>query len=444
MRGLRGLLVLAGILAVLLFTYFFVLTQDQKRTAQIEVSDTPVSLSLIDVRLQPETVELSSPKKTLTIDTQSLADTQLGYISIERSYLMLLIQTVGTLPIRSTIREVSHRDDYGLLSSETRTVLQYADGRRLALFLGGRTFDHSSYYMSIEGNETIYTIAPQTAAILFPDPDLIRQNPIPVLDGRRFEGLSVTSPTGSSFTIAKRSEQDQFTSRFTAFLLDGQFGITLGVNEQVLSELLLPFTTELIPTGYIDDPGNLSVYGLDEQQAQQLAIGPGQLELLIGDAIGENRYVRLTGEERYIFTLPSESLRIASIDPFELVYPYPLLVDIDRIEECILSYGDSLVRLSHMEDSYLLDGVEITEQRFRELFSLVSGTAAIGTTAEAATAPADLLGSVTFRSHSGEQRVYRWYESSRDRAEFSVDGNLTTLLFDLQELILIIETFTRL
>lgn len=224
----------------------------------------------------------------------------------------------------------------------------------------------------------------------------------------------------------------------------------MGVQEDVLSDMLRPFTEEIMPGEYIDDPQQLSEYGLADHQGTRLMIGPDQIDLTIGNELWNGtaesyRYVRLSGTEKPVFTLSENTLSAAFTDPSAMIYPYPLLVDISTVARCTLQSPSASWILEHRGTTYSGNGSSMPARDYTSLFSLINGLKISEFNHEATFDRNDFIASVTLQTTgvSADVRTYAWYLCHDGQAVLTVDALPTEFLFTVESLQNIIETFVE-
>ncbi len=401
--------------------------------------DQPVGLLDFDPRTFDElTVSRSDEEFTLVPAGSS------GYVLKGRPDIPLqpgVGETMGTVLSVLTAKEaVSAGDEderhlFGLLEPEAVCSVS-AGGSSTVLYLGGSNPDGSGRYLMREGDPRIYLIDAAAVGYVFPqlyDIRITRMNPVSL---RELEKVSVSQGGRQIYRIELSDSSSPFASGMFPLAFTAPYDPPRGVFDSKYLELLAPIGEGVNILAFIDEPGPLASYGLDAASAREFTVEAGDgtgLSLQLGAEYGaDGRYALVSRTSSPVLVIPQEAAAAAYIEPFDYMDSFAALVGIDTISGYRLDIRDLVIEArierSGTEDgegdTYLINGSEIGEERFKEFYQVLIGRSIDGEAERSAAAAEEPVMQLVYfhRTEEGQEKLVELYPYDDDFLMLQVDG----------------------
>ncbi len=267
---------------------------------------------------------------------------------------------------------------FGLAEPEARCTIT-TDTTEQTLLLGSRNPSGTARYVMREGERAVYLVQSYFTDMLFPTLYALRKKQFDPVDLQQFDSLQVEQQGSTHYVVQRYRSDDPFDPGLFPFYFTAPF------DPPNFFELLAPLQEGLTVAEFIDDPGELSEYGLDDATAVSVTIGTadgGSRKLLLGDETGDGlRYLLEAGTASPVMLLPAEAFRFIGISPFAYVESFVALVGIDTVSGFDLVIEDrilnaEILRSGEGDDTteiYLANGIEVTEDAFKDFYQVIIG-----------------------------------------------------------------------
>lgn len=304
-------------------------------------------------------------------------------VEFETRALNRIVSGAASLTSRRVIGEVDDLSEYGLADpSATVTVVQ-TDGEQQRIIVGDQTPARNAYYVMRPGDDTVYTVYNTWVRPFFTSLDELRVRTIPQITFEELAGITIETIPGRTIRIRQvpRIDEDPELG-FAGFVVTEPFQRRFQANTQWIEDLKTQLA-ELEIGEYVDDaPTDLSRYGLDDPRARIVISDEEQtLELLVGSETDEGRFAKFA-ETPSVFVLGG-SEPIAATDPYDVISPFALIVNIELIDRFLVEAPDATYtgRIERTpvegeeepEESYFLNGEQIEEDLFKDLYQWAIG-----------------------------------------------------------------------
>jgi hypothetical protein len=244
-------------------------------------------------------------------------------------------------------------------------------------------------------------------------------------------------------------------SSFSSMIITSPYLLTRGANGEGLSKQITPLSNLYLEDFIDDNPASLRPYGLDRPSRIFVQTTEASLDLLIGSQIDGKHYAKLSGKPG-VFTVNNFD-SVLNIKPFSLIDNFPLLVNIDSVNDFSVTGANRVLRaqIKGADDdmTYYYDGKQAKEEQFKKFYQAVIGLlfdAEYPNPGRRSTAPSDPGNIVIeYRLHkpAGERPSITLVPYNRDfyavwqegTMEFLVSRNQVNLIFERADEMVYIE-----
>ena len=325
----------------------------------------------VDGRSRSEWVVLE-PELTFTPKSSSISD--VGF-SMSNIYSEALIE-----------ENPSDLSIYGLDKPTAHATISTINDEEVNVIVGAKSPTGVSYYVQVNGEETVYTMRKYTVDKMLTDVTSFRERIIPVPNLEAVTYLRIDSDR--TIEISPLESMQEFELAATASLkITKPYTHPRTIDSQRFQE-----TLELIPPSFSvvefieDNPTDLSKYGLDTPRYKFEIQDPEMsLRLLFGDEADEaTAYVKFA-DFPVVFTLGKQNLQFLQVEAFTLSSKFLLIVDIKYVDSFTITGPEAkhVARIDRTgedfdpetEDGavYYLNDVEVEEKPFKKYYQAVIG-----------------------------------------------------------------------
>ena len=339
---------------------------------------------LIDIRINDVlSVEYIYGKEKLLIEksgTQwSVNKGLLGRIDYD-TVLSSLNETLEIKSVETVSFSAEVENQWGIDES-SRKVLIKSDNNIQTLLLGSPNQEGTGYYLQLKETGEVFLVKNSAGDALKLNLDKIRNRALVLFDISQVETMSIRNEREISIVPYKRS--DMFTDDVFDYMLESPYRAYIPVNKEKFSQFLHSMKSPLMIVDFIDE-GNPEDYGInDRSPGLRVKEKNGSLfELLTGGEAGQSRVYGKLKNEKQIFTLYKENLYFLDIQPFYLVDRTPHRIAGEIIDTFMIT-TDELAVIGEIEkqgepDRYTVNGIEIEEKVFINLFEIIQNLAMEG------------------------------------------------------------------
>jgi len=288
-----------------------------------------------------------------------------------------ILPIIGELSQIDSIRTASFSGDgSGTMGIDRSRSITIGNGKEETTFYPG-TYSESEkgYYLSMEGTEEIYLVKQSLGPVLTLDPDDLRDREIALPDLNSIQTL--TASGSSSLSLIPYKRFDQFAPEGFLHMMESPYAMLVPVDRSRFSQYLDQIASPLLIADFIDS-GSPGDYGIDESTPDfELTDSKGRsLALHLGRSAGKGKIYGKLGTEKQIFTLKEEDLRFINPSPFSLADKQIRPMDREKIDTLNITTPELVVMLTIDKmgggKSYALNGLEISEEDFLEIYDAVT------------------------------------------------------------------------
>jgi len=333
-------------------------------------------------------IEIDSPNGLLTIARNEegifrpVEDTDTVW---EQSEITELVNQAVALNSARKIGEVDDLAEFGLDPPYATVTVNRIDGTSQTLTLGDMNPGFDSRYALRDDDDAVYTVYNAYADRLLKTRDQLRSRDIGGVTVANLVTLEIVTLAGDDIRAEKLPDWDDDPELSLA-----QYVITKPyIRRQAASttwlEEALTDLGEMAVGEYVDDePTDLAQYGLAPPQARVTATDNNNtLDLLIGLPTEGGRYARLASGGPVFVASGVEDL--ISVEPYDTIGSFALIINVELVDHYELITPDETYRVSIHRDTvttdgeeevvetFFLNGTEIDEDLFRDLYSFAIG-----------------------------------------------------------------------
>ena len=294
-----------------------------------------------------------------------------------------VVSGVTSMSSRRVIGEVEELADYGLHEPVVTVSIELVDGSVQQLLVGAQNPARDSYYVQRSDDPIVYVVFDTWITGFFTRLDEMRQRVLTQVDVQRLERVVLRTLAGRTIRVERRSEwEDDPELGFSSFAVYEPFRRRYQLNTNWIEELGTQ-VPQLRIGRYVDDaPTNLARYGLAPPRATiSISDTDRTLELLVGDETEGGRYAKLPGRPS-VFVL-SGAEPIITVRPYSVVSAFSLIINIDLVDTFVVE-GPGQRHVGRIEreevegeefpeETYFLDGREMEEKAFKQLYQWAIG-----------------------------------------------------------------------
>jgi hypothetical protein len=341
-------------------------------TERIKLSDSPsdtivgIAISSTGVRLEKrgdlwETVPPSS-------------------IELDQSAIQSVLWSLSSLYAERVIDEAPEDlSVYGLDTPRSHTVITDSGGKVTGFFGGNRTPSGSGYYVMLEGDPKVYSVASYYGDRLYLTMPDIRNKTLTsgfeIGELRRF----LLETGDSRIEVVPASAQPGMISELFPHVLISPYVIPREVDSERFSPLWDAFQNIQIREFVDDDPPSLEPYGLDKPARVSIETESASFEILLGNTAENRQYAKLPGE-RGVFAIDDLNSTVL-VTPFSLAGKFAFIINIDKVDSLTVRGNgrplDAEIRRQGQgddkEETYFLNGRQAVEKDFKAFYQALIG-----------------------------------------------------------------------
>ena len=306
-----------------------------------------------------------------------------AWVNLDQSAINSLTYSLATIYVERVVDEKpADLSIYGLDKPSSRAVATDSDGKTAVYLVGNMAPSQSSRYVMQEGDPQVYTVSSYAAEGMQLTLSKVRNKVLlPTFDTPALTQLRIDSPAVHiDISVKPQSTLPYLASSFSSFVITSPYKLPRGVDSQTIETVLTPFKNLTVTDFIEDNPASLQPYGLDKPVKIFLAAKDANakdisLDLLVGSQVDGNYYAKLT-DIPGVFTLSGLD-PVLTIKPFALVDKFPLLINIETVEQMKVSGGeqDLVADIQGKGDTavYTLNGKKAQEKPFKAFYQAVIG-----------------------------------------------------------------------
>ena len=348
------------------------------RTDRVALFDTPRGdIARITVTTDESTVTIAR------MDGELFAPVYEHDVPFNGQLVNRIVSGGVSLQSRRVIGEVDNRSEFGFDDPVATVTVERWDDTGQELIVGDRTPARDAYYVMRPDDPRIYSVVHTSIDPFLVTLDELRDRTVPTIAMERLRRVVVETVADRTVRIERKPDIDSDPELGSSlFIVTEPFGRPLQADTHWLQDLTT-YLGALRIGRYVDDaPTSFARYGLASPEARILVEdGETTLELLVGFETEGGRFARFP-DRPTVFVL-SGTEPIVTTRPDETVSAFVLIINIDRIDTVIVeSAGETFIGEikraptageDEREETYLLNGREIDEDLFKELYQWAIG-----------------------------------------------------------------------
>jgi hypothetical protein len=242
------------------------------------------------------------------------------------------------------------------------------------IYPGAYSDEEKGYYLSLNGSDEIYLVKSTLGPALSIKPDDLRDRKISLPDITKIATLKIEGE--SPLHIIPYERFDQFAPENFSHMMESPYNRLVPVDSKVFMNYLNSINAPLQIIDFIDE-GSPEDYGINKEPDYRLTDQTGKsLVLHTGDEAGSKKIYAKLGTEDQIFTLDETDLTFISVSPFDLADKQIRPIDPEKIDTLNITSSELSIMVTidkrGGEKIYALNGLEISESDFTELFQAVT------------------------------------------------------------------------
>lgn len=304
-------------------------------------------------------------------------------VAFEQRSVNRIVNSAASMTSRRVIGEVDDLSEYGLAEPAATVTVTRDDGTQQQLIIGAQTPARNAYYVRKPGEQAVYTVFNTWARPFFSTINSLRVRSIPQITMEQLERVRIDTEEGRTISISRVPEYDEDPEMSLAmFAVTDPFSRRFQANQGWLEDLSTDLQSLRINEFVDDAPSDLAAYGLDPPAARIVVVdAENTLDLVIGSETEGGRFAKFA-DTPSVFVL-SGATPIITTEPYDTISAFALIVGIDNVNSFVVEapgarYVGEIERTpvegeEEPEETYYLNGEEIDEDRFKELYQWAIG-----------------------------------------------------------------------
>lgn len=419
----KNLLICLGIIVVLLGAYFFL---TQKTNAE-DISTNVATDGYITnySQLKATKLAITNGEETTVyfkngIDWEIENNSNIEIVQIAIDQLIAFAKNLEYVSVVSeTLEEASN---FGI-NPERKISVSGDDGTNFTLLVGDITSDATGYYVALEGDSRIFLINAEAGEAISKLPDSFRNRYPEYVDYNNSKYILVEHSDGKSYTI-EPNLNGALTEGYGEYVVAGYYKNPMPLITTELTQNIGGPLYEIAALTFIDNPQELSVYGLDVPSLIITAEDNSNNKCVIevGSQANENSYYAKFSGKDYVCTISKARVdSIKDVNMFNAIGKYLVNTAATEVTSITVSHADVNANFSINQDdaSVIYNGNLIDTLAFSGMFQKLSALTMDG---EAFTAHGEEGLTVTIKTVTGEQETLKFFEYDHNFYAVEKDG----------------------
>lgn len=428
-RQKRNLMICLAVIVVLGSAYFALMEQKESEKAPATESGAEGYITeTTDFKAAELTVEADGEKESFVKDgtnwvMEGKEDIGLIQISIDQ-----LIAYAKGLEYTQVVTE--NTDDLSVYGLENGNVIEVTgtDGTVIKLTVGDETVDGLGYYVMAEGQNIVYMVNSEAGKALKKGPSDFRDRYPEFVDYNNCKYITITKADGESYTL-EQNPNGALTQGYGEYILKGVYSKSMPVETEKLSANIGGPIYEIAAVKFIDEPEDLSVYGLDNPRliidAEDMDGNKCTIEIG-NDDTEVTSFAKFSGRD-YVCTVSSAKVEsVENTKMFDIIGKYFVTLSAADISKITIeeNRGENrslraVFELDGSAGTVKYNGKEIPTEDFSNVFTNLSGLTIDGeATGEAGVIEAEIVIDKT----NGESQTLRFHDYDNNYYAVEWDG----------------------
>ena len=380
MSGQKKNLIIAVALVAILSVVYLAMTV-LKSSDEEEVKDGTLisqpNLRAVQLTILTVEKEVTYVKDGINWVVQGTEGIRLIQLSIDQ-----LIAYVKNLEYVGIVADdMSQSRAYGFDKGQKITVLA-DDGSELQVSIGDITVDSQGYYVNVAGDDRVYMVNSETGQALKKSPDDLRDRFPEFVNYDNSKYIRVERSEGGSFAI-EPNPKGALAEGYGEFILVGHYAEPMLVlTEELRDNFGMPLYN-IYATSFIDEPKDLSVYGLDSPSMTIYSMDNDENSCVIyvGDKTENGDYYARFSNRDFVCTINGSNFAsIEKINFFDIIGKFFVTDDATQMKEIFVSgNGINATFVLDSDKSFVeYNGQQVSTLDFYEVFKYLSVLTADG------------------------------------------------------------------
>lgn len=311
-------------------------------------------------------------------------------VELNQSRIMKLVESFSTLTADKVVEDQPRNlSKYGLDTPLAIGTAYLKDGTRVTLHLGSKAADGASWYLMKEGDSKVYAVANHYGQLLTSSLSDFRRKDLPVINPDVVTYLKISADNREEIEIINRESlpEGQYSYGINSYYFTKPYKRIRGVEDSKIHEILNNLNGLIIEEFIDDQPTDYNKYGLDNPRLQLLVKDEDRivLDLAFGNSLGDGTVYFKSGDSDGVNLMDESAIEFLNFEPFEIADKYAMFINMEDLGKIILKAGArehtlSITRTTseseangQLAESYFLDGKNVDEQPFKELYQSMAG-----------------------------------------------------------------------
>ena len=305
-------------------------------------------------------------------------------IPIKESRIKDILYSFGSLYAERVIEEeAADLAQYGLDPPAVVAVATLDDDSTIEVYLGDRTPAGNTWYLGLPEKRIVYSVWTNHGNHYYYTVADLRGDELPTINSEALAYLRLRGADVPTIEVVETNPVDvRFANLLTRLAVVQPYAIPRAIDSEKFAEVQSLVVQPRIDRIVSDDPAAAAEYGLAPPRMELLARDAegAVFELLIGERTDDEVFFQVPGRATVYATKRSRA-RILDLRPFELVDKFVLILNIERVDAIEIEHPGGVNRLTiertgsgdDLVETFDIDGAEIEDKPFRQLYQLIIG-----------------------------------------------------------------------
>lgn len=368
-------LLIALVAIVILAVGYFMATNIGKESEQLQTEGKTL-ISQPNFKVAELSIEVLDDNATYVKDGINWVVVGRENTDIVQRAIDQLIAYVKTLEYVSIVAEnLDQAEQFGLVDGNMIT-LKGEDGTQIQVNVGDRTVDGTGYYLNVTGEEKVYIVDAEAGQSLKMSPDNMRDRLPEYVNYDNSKYISILKADGSLYSI-KPNPNPAPAEGYGEYIISGYYANDMLLLTESLRDSIGAPLYNVYASTFIDEPEDLSVYGLDNPQMTiEAEDNDGNTcQILIGDKTETGDYYAQFSNKPYVCTVNGPNLlTIENAKIIDIIGKFYLPINTNEIANITLNFDGvkNEVKFDQLASKVAFNGEEIALSEIADLMKYIS------------------------------------------------------------------------
>ena len=315
------------------------------------------------------------------------------------------------------------------LDDGNNIVITGDDGTVIDITVGDETVDGAGYYVVAQGDQHIYLVNSEVGSALKKNTSDMRDRYPQYVDYDNSTYVKVKKSDGTEYSI-EPNPRGELTKGYGEYILTGAYANPMPIVTEKLTDNIGSPLYNILAVEFIDEPQDLSAYGLDVPQMVISAADTNKNESVIeiGKVATPTTVYAKFSNKNYICTVSKENIdKIANVKLFDIIGKYLVTEAATDLKEIKIAAKGVAATFSidSTNDKVSFNSKEIPTVDFSEVYKQISALTADGEV-EGAFGDEEVFISLT--KTDGETKILRFMAYDDNYYAVEVNGSTEFLV----------------